>query len=180
MAAFAGVESDMRGRSMSSSLVPSKPAYEWATESTVRPRSWHAKLPKAKRERVKDGRFLVRFLVLFAFCIGVVATLAWQSYGDAAREMVANLSPRLSWVAPTSAPVGQANPAVPSAEQEELKTLSAGLAEVRQRVDEIAVQQELMKRDISNKLEAVEQEIFDRVSAPVPRPTAPQPRKPSP
>ncbi len=25
---------------------------------------------------------------LFAFCIGVAATLAWQSYGDAAREII--------------------------------------------------------------------------------------------
>jgi hypothetical protein len=95
---------------MGSSLVPSKPAHQWPTDGTVRPRSWHAELPKAKRERVKDGRFLVRFLVLFAFCLGVVATLAWQSYGDAARQMIANTSPRLSWFAPSPASVGEVLP----------------------------------------------------------------------
>jgi hypothetical protein len=55
---------------------------------------------------------------------------------------------------------------------------------VRQRVDEIAAQipaiQEQMRRDISNKLEAIEQEIFEKVSAPPPRPAAAQPRKPAP
>jgi hypothetical protein len=183
---------------MASSLVPSKPAHQWPTDGTVRPRSWHAELPKAKRERVKDGRFLVRFLVLFAFCLGVVATLAWQSYGDAARQMIANTSPRLSWFAPSPAsvgevlpelglrmaPVGEAILAAPSSDQEQLKTLSAGLADVRQRIDQMAAQlpavQEQMTRDISNKLEAVEHEIFEKVSAPLPRPPAAQPRKLSP
>jgi hypothetical protein len=34
-----------------------------------------------------------------------------------------------------------------------------------------------MTRDISNKLEAVEQNIVDKVSAALPRPAAAQPRK---
>ena len=42
----------------------------------------------------------VRFLMIFF--IGVVATLAWQSYGRAAREVIA------SWLAP--GPVAQAAP----------------------------------------------------------------------
>jgi hypothetical protein len=41
---------------------------------------------------------LVRFLI--ALCIGIAATLAWQSYGDAARAMIANSSPQLGWLAP--------------------------------------------------------------------------------
>ena len=32
-----------------------------------------------------------------AFCVGVAATLAWQSYGDTAREMIANAHPQLGW-----------------------------------------------------------------------------------
>jgi hypothetical protein len=35
---------------------------------------------------------IARFLI--TFCVGVAATLAWQSYGDTAREMIANASPR--------------------------------------------------------------------------------------
>jgi uncharacterized coiled-coil protein SlyX len=157
-------------------------AIQGATDAAVRPRSLHAEWPQPTREPVQSGRFFALFLI--AFCLGVVLTLAWQSYGDATRETIAQLSPRLSWVAPSATPAGQPNPAAPSAEQEELKTLSDGLAEVRQRIDEIAAQipvvQEQMRRDISNKLEAVEQEIFDKVSAPPPRPAAAQPRKPAP
>jgi cell division protein FtsN len=46
---------------------------------------------------------LIRFLI--AFCIGVAATLAWQSYGDAVRKMTASSSPRLvGSSAPEAAP----------------------------------------------------------------------------
>ena len=45
---------------------------------------------------------LARFLI--TFCSGVAATLAWQSYGDAARKMIASSSPQLGWSAPQAAP----------------------------------------------------------------------------
>ena len=77
-------------------------------------------------------------------------------------------------MAPSAAPVADA-PAAPSPDQEELKALLVGLAGVRQRVDEIAAQlaagQEQVTRDINN-LQAVEQDILDKVSAPPPRPAA--------
>ena len=125
------------------------------------------RLPLGKR-----ASRLSRFLI--TFCIGVAATLAWQSYGDTAREMIAGSSPQLSWLAPPAAPVAEA-PAAPSPDQEELKALSAHLADVRQRVDEIAAQlaagQEQVTRDI-NKLQEVEQDILAKISAPPPRPAA--------
>lgn len=46
---------------------------------------------------------LARFLI--TFCSGVAATLAWQSYGDAARKMIANSSAQHRWSAPQAAPV---------------------------------------------------------------------------
>ena len=45
------------------------------------------RLPLGKRA----SRVFRRFLI--AFCIGVAVTLAWQSFGDAAREMIASASP---------------------------------------------------------------------------------------
>src|SRR5262252_6032557 len=45
---------------------------------------------------------LARFLI--AFCSGVAATLAWQSYGGAGRKMIASSSPQLGWSAPQAAP----------------------------------------------------------------------------
>jgi hypothetical protein len=137
------------------SSIPSKAASQWAQQ-----------LPP---EPVHVGRLLI------AFCIGVVATLAWQSYGDVAREMIARSSPRLAWLAPLAAqaaPVSQADAAALSPDQEELKALSFSLAGVRQRVDQIAAQlaagQEQMTGDIANKLQAAEQDILDRISAPPP------------
>ena len=56
----------------------------------------------------RASRTLARFLI--TFCIGVAATLAWQSYGDAARQMIANSYPPLGWLAPQSAPVAQTAP----------------------------------------------------------------------
>jgi hypothetical protein len=39
-----------------------------------------------------------RFLMMFF--LGAIATLAWQSYSHAAREIIAGLSPQLRWLAP--------------------------------------------------------------------------------
>src|SRR5215831_18030779 len=48
---------------------------------------------------------------LIAIFIGVAGTLAWQSYGGAAREAMAKWSPQLGWLAPPAASVVQAAPA---------------------------------------------------------------------
>ena len=85
-------------------------------------------------------------------------------------------------LAPPAAPVAEAS-AAPSPDQGELKAIWFGLAGVRQRVDEIAAQlaagQEQVTRDI-NKLQAVEQDILDKISAPPLRPVAAPARKPAP
>src|SRR6516165_10453803 len=58
----------------------------------------------------RASRGLARFLIIFS--AGVGATLAWQSYGDAARARIANSSPQLGWLAPRTAPVAQSAPEV--------------------------------------------------------------------
>jgi hypothetical protein len=70
---------------MNPTLIPSKLAYQWATEASVRPQSSHAERLRPTHERVRVGRFLVPFLI--TFCFGVLATFACQSYSDAAREV---------------------------------------------------------------------------------------------
>jgi hypothetical protein len=59
--------------------------------------------PRALRKRASLP--LTRFLM--TFCIGVGATLAWQSHGDAARKIVARSYPQLGWLAPRAAVVQQ-------------------------------------------------------------------------
>jgi hypothetical protein len=165
-----------------------------------------------KNDRVRSGRqsfarraplALVRFLI--TFCVGVGATLAWQSYGDTAREVVANAYPQLAWLAPPSAPAAQdaadpvapAEPAAPSSDQQQLSAVSVDLDAVRQSVDRIATNQEQISRTIGQlvagqeqmtreiaKLQAIEQYILYKNSEPPPRPAqapapAPRPARPS-
>src|SRR5260370_20589169 len=66
-----------------------------------------------KTDQFKSERLgkRIRFaLAPITFCIGVVATLAWLSYGDAARRTIANSFPRLRWSVPQTAPGTQKNP----------------------------------------------------------------------
>ena len=126
---------------------------QWASgeptaRTTVRPRGSRIEWQPRAREPAL-GRAQALFLI--AFCAGVVATLAWQSY-----ETV---------------------PAVPSPDQEVLKAISLDLTGVRQHLDEIATQltvdHEQMTRDITRGLEAAEKNILDKIgSALPPRPTA--------
>jgi hypothetical protein len=181
---------------MSSTLSPTRPKFaagRWATESSVDANIRPADLKKNRfpSERPSLGkrasRALARFLI--TFCIGVAATLAWQSYGGAAREMIAGSFPQLGWLAPQAAPVAQTAPdmiapAVLAAPSPDLKQLKVGLAVVQQSVDQLAAGQEQLTRDIT-KLQATEQDILHKISAPPPPPPPPPPaaapaRKPVP
>jgi hypothetical protein len=133
----------------------------------------------------------VRFL--FTLGIGIVGTLAWQAYGDDARQIMAMAYPgQLGWIAPQAAPdapatqsapatLAAAAPAAPSADQQQLNSLSLNVAAVRQSVEQLATQvasaQQRMSGDIA-RLQASEQDILNKIATPPPRP-APV-RKPPP
>ena len=74
---------------------------------------------RAPRGRPSTGRRAVRGLMgfLLAVCIGVAAA-AWQSYGDAAEQMIADWSPQrvLASLLPTEQPALPAQPAPPAAD----------------------------------------------------------------
>ena len=126
-------------------------------------------------------RGLARFLIVF--CVGVCTILAWQSYGDAARAMIANSSPQLGWLAPQTAPVVPIAPAPAGAASSDVQQLAFGLAAVRQSVDlltaQLAAGEGQMGADIA-KLQADQQEILHKLSAGPPRPTAAPAHKPVP
>jgi hypothetical protein len=183
---------------MSSMLSPTQSEFStgrWADEPS---RDAAPRLPDLKNARFpgrrpslgkRASRALARFVV--TFCVGIAATLAWQSYGDAAREMIASSSEQLGWLAPQVAPAAEtapaviesAAPAVPSPDLEQLKAMSLGLAVVRQSVEQLAAQvaagQEQMTRDIT-KLQAAEQDILHKISEPPPRPAVAPVHKPVP
>jgi outer membrane murein-binding lipoprotein Lpp len=140
------------------------------------------------------SRALARYSVVFL--IGIGATLAWQSYGDEAKEIVRTEVPSLAWLLPVSTatptPDGQASAAavVPSAELvQQLKPMAVDLDIVRRSVQQLAnkVEQLAAKQDqMSHKqdqisqdittLQLVEQEVSQKLSAPTQ--SAVPPRKP--
>jgi len=103
------------------------------------------------------------YSLLITFCIGVAATLAWQSYGDAAREMIANSSPQLGWLAPRAEPVAQNTPetialvapAAPSLDQQQLSAISLDLDAVRQSTDRIATSIAAIQEQVSRSADRV-------------------------
>jgi hypothetical protein len=148
----------------------------------VRPAVLKRKPPSLRRRAARS---------LFMFCMGVAATLAWQSYGDATREMIASFYPQLGWLEPQTVGVGTAletrsriTPATPSDSQELLKSILVNLAAVRQSVDQLAAEfgasQQQMASDLA-KLKAAGQDNLDKTSsAPRPQSAAAQGRKPVP
>src|SRR6516165_1765673 len=50
--------------------------------------------PQSQAKRRATGSF-VRYLA--AICIGIAGTLAWQSYGEATKQIIATRAPELGW-----------------------------------------------------------------------------------
>ena len=170
----------------SKSPLATAPSNERPLHATVRNLITRARLWLGKVVSSAFARYLI------AFFIGVTATLAWQSYGGAAKKTIA--------------------PAAPSPDQQQLNAMSLDLDAVRQSIDRIAASiaasqeqitrsvdriaasittsqeqttrsvtrlaagQEWMTRDFTTKLQVVEQDILDKISAPPPRP-APAPAR---
>ena len=148
-------------------------------------RRHHAAALSSRVNPTRTMEMLMRLLI--TFCIGVAVTLAWQSYGDAAKEIVAKTSPRLGWLAPKIT-VAQRAPATvasttSSPDPQELKAMSADLAAVRQKLDQLAAQvstdQNYVAREFANKLQIATEDILDKISVLAWQPTAARVRKSS-
>ncbi len=147
-------------------------------------RSPVAEAPKRPSLGKRALRGLARLLIIF--CAGVGTTLAWQSYGNAARAMMANSSPQLAWLAPQTAPLAPTAPeavAPAAATSSDVQRLALGLAAVRQSIDQLTAQfaagQQQTGADIA-RVQADEQEILRKLSATPPRPAAAPAHKPAP
>jgi hypothetical protein len=143
-------------------------------------------------------RALTRFFI--AVLIGVGATLAWQSRGDDAKQIVRTWVPSLAWLLPVSsttspsdgpvstqnAALSQSAPLTQSAAPasvvavgelvQQIEPITRDLAIVRRSLEQIAAKQEQMAQNIAT-LQAAEQDIRQKLSSPPPsRPASP--RKP--
>jgi hypothetical protein len=143
--------------------------------------------PAIKRPSI--GRRMFRTLIRFSITvlIGVGATLGWQSYGDAVKDMLAAEAPILGWVlssVPTTKPSAVAATSIDPARQ--LAPLASTLDVVRRSVEQLAAKQEQMAQNIA-ALRAAEgdarQKMSSTPSAPAPAPaqqaaSVPQPKPP--
>ena len=123
------------------------------------------KFDQPRSERPRLGKRVLLALAAITFCIGVAATLAWQSRGDAARKAIAGAVPRLGWLAPQAARVTQTTPdivapaasAAPSPDQQQLGAMPLDVDAVRQSVDQIAASQAQMTRSVERIAASQEQ-----------------------
>ena len=159
---------------------PTHPRAARPTVGAIKPSSLDGAIMRPSLAR-RVLRRLARFLIVF--CVGVGTILAWQSYGDAARAMIANSSPQLGWLAPQTVPVVPIALAPAGAASSDVQQLAFGLAAVRQSVDlltaQLAAGEGQVGADIA-KLQADQQEILHKLSAGPPRPTAAPAHKPVP
>jgi hypothetical protein len=162
---------------------------------------------RSTREGPSFGRRALRRVSRFLLtaCIGVAATLAWQSHGDAARQIVADWAAQRGWSswlslvglpsdldvarrqvtppAPVQVPITEPTQpetiaaAPPSAPQ--LEAMAQDSAAIRQKLEQLAAGQEQLAQDIV-KLQNTVQEIEEKGLVPAPRPNPAQAVSPGP
>jgi len=150
-------------------------------------RSSSLKHDQVAGDRPPLGRRIFRTVsqFLIVVLIGVGATLAWQSYGDAAREMVIARAPTLAWLLSVSTTRSPAVAATSLDPVQQLGPLASNLDVVRRSVEQLAAKQDQMAQNIAT-LQAVEEDIRQKMSytppspsqqaASIPQPKPPQPR----
>jgi hypothetical protein len=140
-----------------------------------------------------------RYLV--AICVGVAAALLWQSYGEAAKRMIATKTLEFGWSPETKqiiaswVPDAAANvastlkvPAASSPDPQQLQQIAAHIAAVQQAVErqlgdvqvtiqQLAAGQDQIARQIT-ELQTADEDILAKI--PVPSPRLASTRKPSP
>jgi hypothetical protein len=129
-------------------------------------------IQRVASDRPSIGRRIFRTLVWFfvAILIGIGSTLAWQSHGDAVRGMVVARAPTLAWLLSVSATKSPALAATSPDPVQQLEPLASNLDAVRRSVEQLAAKQEQMSQNIAT-MQAVEEDIRQKMSAPSPSPS---------
>jgi hypothetical protein len=171
-------------------------------------RAIYYRLEAIERDTKRQGSLkFTRYLV--AICIGVVAgALAWQSYGEASKRIIATRAPELGWspeakqmivgwveqLGFTKPPPGHENTDIRSSARKTLaqtapdavtasaavqQTVEQNLSAVRETLKELAARQDQMEHDIT-KLQAVDMEILAQNPSPLAQPPAAPAHNPTP
>ena len=140
-------------------LLPIEPSEDFFRPIDLKPED--VPLPDGQPSARKRPRTLARFLI--AFCAGVATTLLWQSYCDAARDMLANLYPQLGWIGPRPALTAQ-NPHPPDVidavgqNADKVATIiAAGREPTPRSTDQIVTGQDQMTRNTDQTAISVDQ-----------------------
>jgi cell division protein FtsB len=149
-----------------------------------------------KRRPRRFRRYLVAIL------LGVAATLAWQSYGESAKQIIATRAPELGWspeakqmiatsiqwigwTKPPAGPekqapsVAQTAPTTASLDRGQVQQMTQNLATLRQTVEQLAAGQDQMAREIARS-EAAVAELIAKIPEPPTQPSVAPARKPTP
>jgi hypothetical protein len=132
---------------------------------THSPRSSNLGRNQVTARRPSVGRRLFRGLTRFiiAVLIGVGGTLAWESHGDAAREMIIAQAPTLAWLLSVSRMKTPAVAATSSEPMQQLGPLASNLDVVRRSIEQLAAKQDQIVQNIAI-LQAVEEDIRQKMS----------------
>lgn len=125
------------------------------------------KQPSLSHRAGRVGQFLI------IFGMGVATALAWQSYGDDLRGMIANSYPQLGWLA-AQAPLAKAAPeiaATVSPEKPEFDAMALSLSAMEQSVDRLHAQFVANQQQMTSDMAKLKQDILDKISS-VPRSVA--------
>ena len=142
--------------------------------------------PVRQREKRRRSRGFARFLV--AICLGIAGTLAWQSYGEVTKQIIATRAPELGWspgakqmiassigwLGWTKSPSFENTPPAPSVAAQ-VQQMAQSLATLR---EQLTAGQDQTAREIA-KVESAVMEILMKMPEP-PQPPAAPARKPAP
>src|SRR6516225_1645880 len=123
----------------------------------------------------RSSRGFTRYLL--AICIGVAATLAWQSYGvehlgwtkPPATPAVRSSATEMQQVPLAQFPVSPSVPVAPSIDPAEVHQMAMDLATLRQTMAQITASQDQMARKVDT-IQAANQQILAKMPEPPPPP----------
>jgi hypothetical protein len=130
-----------------------------------------------------EPRAMSRFPV--AFCIGVIAILAWQSCSDAARRLVETSSLQFGGLAPTARTtpdmIASATVAAPSLDKQHFAAIQENVdqraaSQLQINVVQLASAQEQIAHDFDS-LQQIERRSISKISVPLPRPVPAEMRR---
>jgi hypothetical protein len=159
----AGPKRDLDARSdQHNEIQPMRLAIESPHPSSVDEGQVASDRPSIVSRKLRLPRFFI------AVVIGIGATLGWQSYVDAAREIVVEQIPTLASLLPVSTTKSRALAATSPEIVQQLLPLTFGINVMRRSVDQLAAKQEQLAQNIAVLQAAIEEDVRQKASPPTP------------